>query len=150
MNDLTRESDRILSEGKSLVRDNREGGRHRRAPSIGQGSAEEVLALPDVKERVDFYLKQNEEFKNSLPNFSKVDGNVVVSDIRNLDEVPIANRFLVYTMYPQCNVNLWVSWGFKKQNVAVATGYSIFNKTCQIVGIKNSKKKNRKKKKIKG
>ena len=39
MNDLTRESDRILSEGKSLVRDNREGGRHRRAPSIGQGSA---------------------------------------------------------------------------------------------------------------
>ena len=39
MNDLTRESERILSEGEALVRDNREGGRHRRAPSIGQGSA---------------------------------------------------------------------------------------------------------------
>ena len=39
MNDLTRDSDRILAEGKALVRDNREGGRHRRAPSIGQGSA---------------------------------------------------------------------------------------------------------------
>ena len=39
MNDLTRDSDRILSESKALVRDNREGGRHRRAPSIGQGSA---------------------------------------------------------------------------------------------------------------
>ena len=39
---------------------------------IGQHSVEEILALPDVKERVDFYLKQNEEFKNSLPNFSKV------------------------------------------------------------------------------
>ncbi len=39
MNDLTRDSERILSEGKALVRDNREGGRHRRAPSIGQGSA---------------------------------------------------------------------------------------------------------------
>jgi nanoRNase/pAp phosphatase (c-di-AMP/oligoRNAs hydrolase) len=60
-----------------------------------------------------------------------LDGNVVVSDIRNLDEVPAGNRFLVYTVYPQCNVNLWVSWGFKKQNVAVATGYNIFNKTCQ-------------------
>jgi nanoRNase/pAp phosphatase (c-di-AMP/oligoRNAs hydrolase) len=99
--------------------------------SIGQSSAEEVLALPDVKERVDLYLKQNEVFKNSLPNFSRLDGNVVVSDIRNLDEVPAGNRFLVYTVYPQCNVNLWVSWGFKKQNVAVATGYNIFNKTCQ-------------------
>ena len=39
MDDLTRDSDRILSESKALVRDNREGGRHRRAPSIGQASA---------------------------------------------------------------------------------------------------------------
>ena len=39
MTDLTRESERILSEGKALVRDNREGSRHRRAPSIGEGSA---------------------------------------------------------------------------------------------------------------
>jgi len=39
VNDLTRDSDRILSESKALVRDNREGGRHRCAPSIGQGSA---------------------------------------------------------------------------------------------------------------
>ncbi|MBX7500693.1 conjugal transfer protein TraF [Qipengyuania sp. YG27] len=39
MNDLTRDSDRILAESKALVRDNREGGRHRRAPSIGAGSA---------------------------------------------------------------------------------------------------------------
>ncbi len=39
MTDLTGESERILSESKALVRDNREGGRHRRAPSIGEGSA---------------------------------------------------------------------------------------------------------------
>lgn len=39
MSDLTRDSDRILAESKALVRDNREGGRHRRAPSIGAGSA---------------------------------------------------------------------------------------------------------------
>ncbi|MFW2348902.1 hypothetical protein [Qipengyuania sp.] len=39
MNDLTRDSDRILAESRALVRDNREGGRHRRAPSIGAGSA---------------------------------------------------------------------------------------------------------------
>tara|TARA_B100000378_G_scaffold273980_1_gene267723 strand:+ start:35 stop:793 length:759 start_codon:yes stop_codon:yes gene_type:complete len=39
VNDLTRETERVLSESKALVRDNREGGRHRRAPSLGQGSA---------------------------------------------------------------------------------------------------------------
>jgi len=44
--DLTRHSDRLLSDGNSLLRDNREGGRHRRAgagsggsKAIGQGSA---------------------------------------------------------------------------------------------------------------
>lgn len=40
MPDLTRESDRLLEQGRALVRDNREGGRHRRAPSIGKGSAQ--------------------------------------------------------------------------------------------------------------
>ncbi|HEY6815632.1 MAG TPA: hypothetical protein VI168_08850 [Croceibacterium sp.] len=38
--DLSRETDRALEEGRSLVRDNRDGGRHRRAVSIGKGSAE--------------------------------------------------------------------------------------------------------------
>ena len=39
MSDLTKDGERLLQEGKMLVRDNQEGGRHRRATSIGQGSA---------------------------------------------------------------------------------------------------------------
>ena len=39
MSDLTRDSDRLLQEGRALVRDNQEGGRHRREVSIGRGSA---------------------------------------------------------------------------------------------------------------
>lgn len=39
MADLTRDNKRLLAEGRALVRDNREGGRHRRVPSIGEGSA---------------------------------------------------------------------------------------------------------------
>ncbi|MCB2084254.1 MAG: hypothetical protein KDD90_09410 [Sphingomonadaceae bacterium] len=39
MTDLTKDSDRILQDSAALVRDNREGGRHRRTRSIGQGSA---------------------------------------------------------------------------------------------------------------
>src|SRR5690242_10530683 len=38
--DLSRETDRALEEGRSLLRDNRDGGRHRRVRSIGRGSAE--------------------------------------------------------------------------------------------------------------
>ena len=38
--DLSSETDRALEEGRSLLRDNRDGGRHRRVRSIGRGSAE--------------------------------------------------------------------------------------------------------------
>lgn len=38
MTDLTRDSDRLIGESRALLHDNREGGRHRRAPSIGEGS----------------------------------------------------------------------------------------------------------------
>jgi hypothetical protein len=40
MNDLTTQSDRLIEEGRSLRDDNRSGGRHRRGPPIGRGSAE--------------------------------------------------------------------------------------------------------------
>jgi hypothetical protein len=39
-NDLTQDSDRLIEESRSLLRDNQTGGRHRRAVSIGKGSAE--------------------------------------------------------------------------------------------------------------
>lgn len=38
--DLTSHTDRLIEEGRALVRDNRAGGRHRRARAIGRGSAE--------------------------------------------------------------------------------------------------------------
>lgn len=50
MSDLTRDSDRLLGEGRTLLRDNREGGRHRRTPSIGEGSAR--LKKSNLKTRV--------------------------------------------------------------------------------------------------
>lgn len=40
MGDLSKDSDRILQEARTLRDDNRTGGRHRRAASIGAGSAE--------------------------------------------------------------------------------------------------------------
>ncbi len=50
MNDLTRDSDRLLYESRALLRDNQEGGRHRRMASIGEGSAR--LKKSNLKARV--------------------------------------------------------------------------------------------------
>lgn len=48
--DLTRQSERVLEEGRAVLRDNRTGGRHRRAVSIGRGSAE--LRGKNLKTRI--------------------------------------------------------------------------------------------------
>ena len=50
--DLTSRSDRVISDARALVRDNREGGRHRMASkaSIGKGSSE--LRRGNLKQRI--------------------------------------------------------------------------------------------------
>jgi hypothetical protein len=89
-----------------------------------------VMALPEVAERVRQYEETNRTFKDVLKENSSVDGNVIVTDFRNMEKIPVGNRFLVYTAYPVCNVSVRVQWGPRKEFAAVTIGRSIFNKTC--------------------
>lgn len=92
-------------------------------------SAEEVLALPDVKERFERYQAQEKEFRAMLQKCSVKDGNVLVTDLREQDAIFTGNRFTVYALYPECNVSVQVQWGFKKQRVVLAVGHSILNRS---------------------
>ncbi len=98
---------------------------------IADHSVAEILEMPDVKERVELYLEQNKAFHAHLKEYSKVDGNVIVTDVRGQDDIPTGNRFLVYTVFPEANVSVRISDGFRKQNTVVAVGHSIFNRTCK-------------------
>ncbi len=89
---------------------------------------DEVLAIPDVKERVDLYFEQQELFKEQLKRIARVEDKVVVIDLRNEDTIYAGNRFMVYALYPETEISVHVAWGFKKQNTAVMIGKSIVNK----------------------
>ncbi len=89
---------------------------------------DEILQLPDVKERVERYLKHQEWFLTTLKKHSWADGNVLVTDFRSLDETPAGNRFLVYTLFPETNISIRAFKG-KLGNTVFAVGYNIFNKT---------------------
>ena len=89
---------------------------------------DEILALPDVKERVDLYFEQAELFKAQLQRIAKVYGKVVVLDLRNEDVIYAGNRFMIYALYPEAEISIHVAWGFRKQNTAVMIGKSIVNK----------------------
>lgn len=91
---------------------------------------DEILALPDVKERVDLYREQAEPFKAQLLRCGEVHENLVLLDLRNEETIWSGNRFLIYALYPQCNISIHQMWGRQKQNVVFATGKSILDRSC--------------------
>jgi nanoRNase/pAp phosphatase (c-di-AMP/oligoRNAs hydrolase) len=95
-------------------------------------SIEEILAIEDVKERRDFYFEQAEKFKEQLKRCGKVYDNLVVLDLKEEETIYPGNRFLVYALYPECNISMHVMWGLKKQNTVFAVGKSILNKTTSV------------------
>ena len=89
---------------------------------------DEILELPDVKERVDLYFSEAEQFKAQLQRIARVEGKVVVLDLRDEEIIHAGNRFMIYALYPETQISIHVAWGFKKQNTAVMIGKSIVNK----------------------
>lgn len=92
-------------------------------------SIDEILELPDVKERIDLYFEQEKLFKEQLKRIAKVDGDCVILDLRNEEVIHAGNRFMIYALYPEAKYSIHVVWGFKKQNTSVMIGKSIINKS---------------------
>ena len=95
-------------------------------------SIDEILELPDVKERTELYFKQAELFKEQLKKIVKVYDKVAVIDLRAEDIIYAGNRFMVYALWPEIEISVHVAWGFKKQNTAVMIGKSIINKNSKV------------------
>ncbi|MDI3537367.1 MAG: hypothetical protein PWR12_1991 [Eubacteriaceae bacterium] len=93
---------------------------------------EEILALPDIKERVDVYREQSLQFSEMVKSHTSIYNNVIVTDLRDVDPIYTGNRFIVYSLFPEQNVSLWIVDGKQKQNVSIACGYSILNRSCQV------------------
>ena len=89
---------------------------------------EDVLADPDVQERIELYFDQQERFKEQVARIAHLDGRVVVLDLRDEETIYAGNRFMVYALYPESQISVHVAWGFRKQNTAVMIGKSILDK----------------------
>ena len=93
---------------------------------------DEILELPDVKERVELYFEQSEQFVAQLKRIAKVYDKVVVLDLRNEEVIHAGNRFMIYALYPETQISVHVAWGFRKQNTAVMIGKSSVNKASNV------------------
>ena len=91
---------------------------------------EDILKTPDVAHKVEIYRENDFRCLQALNDHTKIDGNVIITDFRPAENIPVGNRFLVYTLFPECNVSIRVQRGPKKELVAVTIGHSIINRSC--------------------
>ncbi|RMH78414.1 MAG: exopolyphosphatase [Cyanobacteria bacterium J007] len=93
---------------------------------------DEILELPDVRERFDLYFDYQEQFKDQIRKCSEVYDGLVVLDLRNEEVIYPGNRFMIYAFYPDCKISMHAIWGLKKQNTVFAVGKSILNRSCDL------------------
>ncbi len=90
---------------------------------------EEVLKLSDVKERVDLYSEHQEAAKEQIKRCARLYDKLVVLDLRQEETIYAVNRFMIYALFPECNISIHVMWGLKQQNTVFAIGKSILNRS---------------------
>ncbi|HCC37127.1 MAG TPA: exopolyphosphatase, partial [Treponema sp.] len=98
------------------------------ALACSEKSIADILKMSDVKERLDVYYDQVTLFREMLSHHAKIDGNVLVVDLRGVDPIYAGNRFLLYTIYPEQNISVWIIDGKGNVNTAITVGYSIINR----------------------
>ena len=98
----------------------------------GKMTIDEIMALPDVRERSDVYFKYEKDYKKQIESCAAVHHNVVVLDLRDQETRYPGNRFIVYAMYPQCNVSLLVRLDRETGATIFSVGKSIINRSSTV------------------
>ncbi|MBV1889313.1 MAG: exopolyphosphatase [Proteobacteria bacterium] len=90
-----------------------------------------IIELPDVKERVDLYYEHQIKCREQIERCAVVHNNLVILDLRKEETIWAGNRFIIYALFPQCNISIHVLWGKNKQNTVFATGKSILDRSSK-------------------
>ena len=93
---------------------------------------EEIMEMPDLKERTKRYREQDALYRTMIEKNVRIKGNVLIIDLRQVDEILTGNRFVEYCLFPEQYTSIRVMWGLNKQNVVFAVGHSIVNRTSKV------------------
>lgn len=91
----------------------------------------EILAEPDVRERVDRYFYYEKDFEHMLTSNAIVNGNVLIINLLHVKEVLPGNRFKEFVLFPEQNVSVRIIWGHKRQNIVITCGANIITRTAK-------------------
>ncbi len=95
-------------------------------------TVEEILATPDVRERVELYNEHAPLFREQLQRCTRQHGPLVELDLRGEETIYAGNRFMIYALNPASNLSMHVLWGRARQNTVFALGKSIVNRSSPV------------------
>lgn len=95
-------------------------------------STDEILALPDIQERIEVYKKQNELFIQMIKEHTEIQKDVIITDLRGVNTIYSGNRFTIYSLYPEQNISVWIVNGKGGKGCSCAVGHSILNRTSIV------------------
>ncbi len=77
-------------------------------------------------------MKQTDVYKKFLEENVRVDGDIILLDLRDIGELPTGNRFMEYVLYPEQNISVRVVDGKNKAFAMISIGHSTMNRTSTV------------------
>jgi hypothetical protein len=100
---------------------------------LREETLESMLNDPEVKRRCQRVLDEQDKLRKILLERTTLRGNVIYVDLRGIKEVPEGNRFLIFTLFPQGNIQVKITDDTQRENTtAISVGYNIFNPTSKV------------------
>lgn len=98
---------------------------------LGHKSMDRIMKMPEIQQRCDTVIQSNKAYEGYLRQYTREIKHVSVTDFRLLDPVPEGNRFLVYSIFPNCVVSVKIHFDEEGRG-AIGVGHSIVNRNCNV------------------
>ncbi|MBB4264765.1 exopolyphosphatase [Roseospira visakhapatnamensis] len=92
---------------------------------------DEIMHIPDVEERVHLYLQHKEQAEHQTRRNARRRDNLMIVDFRREPMIFACNRFMVYALFPEINISLYLSRASRPGVIEIAVGKSILNRTAR-------------------
>lgn len=94
-------------------------------------SMAEVMNDSTVQRRCRQVVVANTAYEKALKAHTTLMGHISLTDFRGLDPAPDGNRFLVYSLFPECTVNVKIT-DDENNMASIKVGHSILNRGCDV------------------
>ena len=99
---------------------------------LRSNTVEEILSLPDFKERIRVYHEETSRYKALLARHTRIEGDAIIINFQGVDEIPVGNRFLEYVLYPEQSISIRLVDGRNKEFAMISVGRSIINRASAV------------------